>query len=149
MTIEELNQQIKVLVARRAEKDEIKAFIEGKTATFNEAMETHRAALEDAMSTVVAVQAAVLHSLKELEIDSFKTKTNTVSLKRKASFHVTDEKALIAGLYAKNLNHEYVVETVKPEVKGIFDQLELPGVEKTETEYISILNRKTDVQPTK
>lgn len=93
------------------------------------------------------MQMTVMNKLKELEFNSVKIGSTTVSRSTKRTMLIVDESELIKDLKSKGLNDCFKEQIDKTIWKGLSSQLTknnevYPGTQINETEYISIRNNK-------
>ena len=82
------------------------------------------------------------NGLTKILLKQWKHANLTISRKSRTKYDIVDEVALIADLKKARLAKEYVVETVIPQVTSLFAEKDFAGVEKVETEYVSVLTAK-------
>ena len=142
MEIKELNEQVEGLSKLRQIKNKIEEEIKAKQVKFEESIAKEVESLAGIKNEVRTAQDNILDALKENELKQWKHANLTISRKSRTKYDIVDEVALIADLKKARLAKEYVVETVIPQVTSLFAEKDFAGVEKVETEYVSVLTAK-------
>jgi len=142
MEIKELNEQVEGLSKLRQIKNKIEEEIKAKQVKFEESIAQEVESLTGIKNEVRTAQDNILDALKENELKQWKHANLTISRKSRTKYDIVDEVALIADLKKARLAKEYVVETVIPQVISLFAEKDFAGVEKVETEYVSVLTAK-------
>ncbi|MCK9461435.1 MAG: hypothetical protein M0R80_17530 [Proteobacteria bacterium] len=142
MEINELNKKTCILADLRRMKDSVKEEIDTKRSEFETTIEAETTLYKNMLGKIDEVQNEILEELRKDNLTQWKTPDATISRKFTTKYSIIDKALLISDLVLKKLDKEYTMIDVKPEVKTLFDKIELAGVEKTETDYISVIVKK-------
>jgi phosphate uptake regulator len=139
MNIQELNRQVDLLAVQRKLRDNLKGQYELHKKEFEKTVAELTAEIDKLGTEIDETQGGILQVMSESGTKSWKTDSATISKKEKVSYKVQDKDQVIKWLKENNLDSEYTSVELKPEIKGVYEQKEVPGVSKESTEYISVL----------
>lgn len=139
MTLTELNDLVESLAMQRSVKDHLAEELESKRTAFEDTLTHEVTALTALKVDIERTQLQILEALKESGNKSWKTEHATISRKSSTTYKVADKEAVFTYLRANDLLDEYTTLELIPASKTLFESTEVPGVEKNEKEYISVL----------
>jgi uncharacterized coiled-coil protein SlyX len=144
MQIDTLNKKTSILADLRRTKDILSEEIDNQRAEFEKTIEGQSKQLTGLKNKIAEVQETILEELRKDKLFTWKTEDATISRKITSKYVIQDEEALIIDLNNRGLGQQYTQIKVKPEVKTLFDTGDFVGVEKVETDFISVIVRKVD-----
>lgn len=139
MQLTELNELVDELSETRKSKDIFKQAVAEKKAEFEESIKEHLEKVKKLEQEVEEIQHQILEALKESGSKSWKTEKATVSRKSTFSYSVRSKQEVLHYLEEKGLTDEYTSVELAPHIKALYEQAEVPGVEKVEKEFISVI----------
>ena len=142
MAVMTLNKKTSVLADLRRTRDKIKAEVDLKRYEFEKTLDHEVQTLTGISAKIDETQQTILEELRKDNLMQWKTPDATISRKLQTKYNIVDKDALIIDLAEKELATEYTYIEIKPEVKSLFEGQEFAGVEKVETDYISVLVKK-------
>jgi Cu2+-containing amine oxidase len=144
MQIDTLNKKTSILADLRRTRDVLNEQIDNVRQETEKSLERQLKQLSGISAKITETQDTILEELRKDKLFTWKTEDATISRKFSIKFIVRDESALIADLVARKLDKEYTKVTYKPEVKTLFETSKFAGVEKVETDFISVIVRKVE-----
>jgi hypothetical protein len=139
MQLTELNELVNNLAKLRRDRDSLKVVVEEKRREFEATLATELNLLASLGEVIATTQTEILTALQEAGNKSWRTDAATITRKSKVSYKVVSKEQVLKFLTDKGLADEYTTIELAPHSSALFEQVEVPGVEKTETEYISVL----------
>lgn len=147
MDIKILNEKVNELAEIRKQGALAKEFIDLQRAQFEKTIADRVEALQELRNQVNTLQDEILTVLRESNTKNWKTERATVSRKTSISYVISDKQKLLDNLKELHLDKEYTSVEFKPTIKGLFEQKDLAGVDKSEKEFISVILKKDENNP--